>query len=144
MTQILYYLDAYTDEVIPCAPTLETWADWLSKPAEDWSCRVEATEDGATFKVSTLELLGDIRVEHDGQEWVAVTPIPQGANGFYRRHFEGSTGWDADYSSDNLKDATDCIELDEGPLFYACTQDGPNYVATYRAEPPHLVLEPVQ
>ena len=126
MTQTLYYLDDYTDEVIPCAPTLEAWAEWLSKPAEDWAGRVEATEDGATFKVSTLELLGDIRVEYDGQDWAAVTPIPEGANGFYLRHFEGSAGWDAEHSSDELAHVTENISSDEGPLFFACTKNGPN------------------
>ncbi len=143
MTQINYYLDDYTDEVIPCAPTLEAWAEWLSKPDPKWY-RGLPDEDGATFKVSTLEILGDIRVEHNGQAWVAVAPIPEGTEVFFLRHFEGSQGWDAEYSADTLENATDCIDADEGPLFFACAKDGPNYIATYHANPPRLDLGPAQ
>lgn len=143
MTQINYYLEDYTDEVIPCAPTLEGWAEWLSKPAPDWS-RAQAAQDGATFRVFTLEVLGDIRVEHDGKAWVAAEPVPEGTNGFYRRYFEGSPGWDAEFAANDLLNATDCIDADEGPLFYACTKDGPTYIATFRADGPRLDLELAQ
>lgn len=142
MTALNYYLDEFTDEVIPCAPTLEAWAEWLSKPDPNWSDRLAATADGATFKVSTLEVLGDIRVEHNGEAWAAVTPIPAGTEAFFLRHFEGSPGWDAEFSSNTIADATDCLLPGDGPLFFACVKDGPNYIATFRAEGPRLELEP--
>ena len=49
-----------------------------------------------------------------------------------------------EFSGAGLAEATDLIEPDEGPLFFACTRSGVGFVATYRADPPRLVLEHVQ
>ena len=74
MTQTNYYLDDYTDEMIPCAATLEGWAEWLAKPdPDDFTLKAPAA-DGTHFSGFTIEVLGDIRVEHLDGEWQAVEP----------------------------------------------------------------------
>lgn len=52
---IYYYLTDYSDEVVPCDPTPEGWAGWLSKPATDWR-RESAATIGATFDAASLEI----------------------------------------------------------------------------------------
>lgn len=139
MTQTLYYLDDYTDEIVPCSPTLAGWAEWLSKPDPEWSNHV-AAKDGDTFSAHTLIILGDVKVEHIEGEWRAVEPIPEGTDIFYLRRFEGSEGWDADYCADTIADAAGGLEPDEGPLWFACTKDGGALHLIYRADGPTLEI----
>jgi hypothetical protein len=123
---INYYLDHWTDEVIPCAPTLEAWAAWLDKPDPDWFDRELAAAPGDEYDGMTLEVLGDVRAEWQDGEFVAVEPVPDGTSLFFMRHSEGGSGWDAEQSGETIKDAADGLEEGDGPLWFACVREGPS------------------
>jgi len=42
------YLNDFVDEIMPCDPTPEGWATWLSEPDPDWD-RLEATPTATEF-----------------------------------------------------------------------------------------------
>lgn len=117
--ETLYYLNRYTDEVMPCAANLEAWAEWLSKPDPDWN-RPAAAEDGETFEASVaqVEEVACTRT-HDG--WripAAFAAIGKEAepwkNGktFYLRHGSGG-GWWPDNSGGSAAEAL--AYADDGP-----------------------------
>lgn len=139
----LYYIAEFTDEVVPCDCTLDGWAKWLSQPDEEWN-RDQPAGNGETFKASTIEVLGDVRVEFTNGAWVAVEPIPEGAAFFWLRHHQGGTGWNADFAAETITDATDCLDEDDSPVWFACTKDGPDVVLVYRATGPRLDVETAQ
>ena len=128
---ILYYIDELTDEVMPCEPTLEAWAAYLADPAAEGD-EIDPAKPGDTFNISTIEVLGDVRVELADGRVEAVEPIPDGTTYFYLRWHEGGDGWDVENSGDDVE--TTCCELDpeEYPVVWlACTKGGPNYLATF-------------
>lgn len=133
----LYYINDFTDEIVPCDCTLDGWAKWLSAPDEEWN-RDEAAEDGATFKASTIHVLGDVRVEFIDGAWTAVEPVPEGTEMFWLRHHQGGSGWNPDFAAETITDATDQLDADDSPVWFACTKDGPSVLLTYRADGPRL------
>lgn len=145
MSKTLYYVDIYTDEVCPCVPTLAGWASYLADP-EAHGDEIAAAKPGETFAVSTIEVLGDVRVEFQDGEWSPVESIPDGATFFFARYHEGGEGWDVENAGDTI--AVACCELDEddSPAFLACTRDGPSYTATFDIKDgkPVLTLSPTQ
>lgn len=112
MTVGLIYLDDYSDEVCPCQPTLEGWADWLSKPALDWGRR-KAAKDGDTFHAGTIQLYDDIvaTMGTDGKWAFSATP-PEDADHFAVR-YGPSLGWDADSICGTLGDIIDYLAENE-------------------------------
>lgn len=143
MVDVRYYLEDYSDETVPCDCTLQGWADWLSKPSEDWN-RDEAATNGETFAGFSIQILGDVRVEYIDGEWQAVEPIPDRTESFYKRHFEGGTGWDAEFAADTIADATDCLDEDDSPSWYACTRDGPRTLFRFNLTQDGPRLTPTQ
>jgi hypothetical protein len=150
--QINYYVSAYTDEVIPCPPTLDAWAAWLSSPPCP-NCEAFGREgparDGDIFEGFTLIVLGEVRAEHLGGQWRAVDPIPEGTEVYFQREVAGETGWSAEAaetSSDVLDLAAGDADPHGGPLIFACVKEGPPFVATLRIDDdgPRLDLERVQ
>ncbi|MDP3869140.1 hypothetical protein [Phenylobacterium sp.] len=120
----LIYLEDFTDEVMPCAPTLEAWAAWLAKPDPEYT-RDAAAEDGETFKAYVDYVLGDVRVDRDGDGALTFTPPPPtGAEIFAKRHHEGGEGWDAEYMAETPEDALDCLDADDFPVWLACIKNG--------------------
>lgn len=126
----LYYIEQWTDEVMPCQPTLEGWAAWLAVPDPDYE-RLEPAADGETFTASVIEVLGDVRVELKDGRWEAVENIPDGTDCFFLRHYEGGEGWDAEFSSDTLANATDGLDEDSSPCWFACTRSAPEVQLTF-------------
>lgn len=59
MEETLYYITDYSDEIVPCDCRLQSWADWLSRPDENWD-RAAPAVDGETFRASSLTILGDV------------------------------------------------------------------------------------
>lgn len=55
MSELLYYVDDFTDEVLPCAPTLEAWARWLHEGDEDWPG--PHARHGEVFRVSVTRVV---------------------------------------------------------------------------------------
>ena len=90
-----YYLEPWNDEVLPCDTTLEGWAEWLSKPAEDWN-RPEPARDGETFTASVVSWDVDIvATRREGGEWTFNREIPANASILAVRFGEG-LGWNFD------------------------------------------------
>lgn len=56
-----YFLADYSDEIMPCAPTPEAWAQWLSAGDPNWDDGVQPAKPGATFKANSLTLVGHVR-----------------------------------------------------------------------------------
>jgi hypothetical protein len=126
----LFYLDEFADEVMPCAPTLEAWAEWLSKPDPCWG-RKEPAKVGEVFAGSTIWVLGDIRAERIDGVWQAVEPVPTGTTSYFLRHGEGSSGWDVEHAGDSIAEAAEGLDDGDSPAWFACTTDGPEFRVSY-------------
>jgi hypothetical protein len=144
--EISYFVEQYTDETIPCSTTLESWAEWLSRPAPDWN-RPEATADGETFAVSSIAWQDDIEATlRAGGEWIFSRPFPADATLLAVR-FGPGLGWSCDdvaYDEDGLREilaeaggdgAVGTTEL------IAVGVEQPLVTMVYRSDPPRL--EPV-
>lgn len=133
-----FYIDLYSDETMPCAPTLEAWAHWLSKPDESWPHPIPA--DGETFAVSTIDILAEIKATKTADGWVFDREPPPNATGFVCR--AGLAGWDAETWSDTPRG-----HLDECDGYYAvgdveelvCTISGPSMTVRFDASGPSLI-----
>jgi hypothetical protein len=136
MSDRYYYLDQFADEVMPCAANLDAWAKWLSEPDLDWDHGVPA--DGATFKCSTMDILGDVVAEHDGEAW-RWPAAPAGTDCVYARYGERA-GWNAENAGPDVETALTEVEPDEAPVWLACTRQGPSLIVVYRADPPRLEI----
>jgi hypothetical protein len=90
-----YYLTKFADEILPCDPTLEAWADWLSRPDEEWGCET-AAKDGDTFEASVIRFEPDIIATRDGDQWSLSRSV--GDSDFLAVRFGEGFGW----SSDNI------------------------------------------
>lgn len=146
------YLDDWTDETMPCAPTLQGWAEWLSKPDTDWN-RDEAARDGEEFATSSLRVLIDLKVVRTADGFQFDDP-PRETTVAFLRYGGPETGWDAEQSTypgatspgETPDLRTDIIDLLEGTLdvgdeaFVACCADGPNQRVRYTANPPALLI----
>ena len=44
MEETLYYITDYSDEIVPCDCRLQSWADWLSRPDENWDRAAPAVD----------------------------------------------------------------------------------------------------
>lgn len=103
-----YYLDAFMDEIMPCTPTLEGWAQWLSLPPEhvdvkDWG-RADIVPDGTVFIASTLDLQADVVVTKTEEGW-----SHDSAEGdLFAVRFGSGLGWDAERSGDSLEQLLEC------------------------------------
>lgn len=137
----LYYLDSFTDEVMPCGPSLQEWAAWLSQPAPNWDRPLPAA-DGDTFTAQTLVSRGEITVDRaeagaradtaDG--WRITGQIDESAGQFF---LVVPSGWDNEHSGPTV-DATLCDLDDPGPHRLEWVTDGPSVVLRYHATPPRL------
>ena len=151
-----YYLSDWTDETMPCQPTLESWAEWLSKPDAEWA-RDEAAETDTLFKGTTLEVLADLQFSvRDGV--VSLPALPEGADQAFIRYGGPDSGWDADsstYSGAHFPATPEGFRQDvekligeelfgsEGEGYVALVRSGPSFVARYTvtAGGPRLEIE---
>lgn len=79
---IAYMLADYVDEVCPVNhPSLDAWADWLSKPDHEWS-REDPASDGQTFRVSRTEVAGLVRAKYLGEGKWTHDDAPEGCTWF--------------------------------------------------------------
>tara|TARA_R110002020_G_scaffold194317_1_gene395011 strand:+ start:3068 stop:3574 length:507 start_codon:yes stop_codon:yes gene_type:complete len=142
------YLDAHTDETLPCEPELESWAKWLARGGDE-SWPVDVPEDGATFSASTLTLT-DWREYTRSEDGTWATP-----NGDPKHDFaaivdgDGYVHWYAEdiLSRDNISDAiTEWMQHDLDPahndsvwVVFGDHNKTP-LLATYHADGPRLTL----
>jgi hypothetical protein len=137
MSGTLWYVTDYCDETMPCAPTLEGWAEWLSKPDLDWS-RPEPAAHGDTFQATTMERHDDVVAEWTGEAWTITPEPPPGADFFAVT--TGGGGWDADMSGETPLDALGDEEArqyhGDGPVDLACcTQIETDFLLRFEITP---------
>lgn len=90
--ELLYYLEDFSDEILPCAPTLAAWAQWLSAPDPEWS-RDEPAKPGDVFGASVMLELPDVVVRQVDGEW-SVENVPEAD--FYAIRWGPGLGWGVD------------------------------------------------
>lgn len=140
MSDVIYYLDDYADETLPCEPRLQAWARWLASDDQEWRHDIPAV--GEIFEASRLFVLGDIRAIRDPLgAWSTTDQIPEGTSAFFLRHYEGSQGWDAEHSGETIEDALQNVDPDndldpdeEDELFLACVKDGGSRKVRYELD----------
>lgn len=86
-----YYVDKYTDEVVPCDTTLEAWAVWLAAPDLDL---LAPALDGDVFSISAMRFDEDIVARRNDGKW-RFSRMPDGAD-FLAVRFGPGMGWDGD------------------------------------------------
>ena len=146
-----YYLDEFTDEIMPCMPTLAAWADWLSRPDPEWRPDAAAA-DGTRYAATVLRWEEDVVVRRDGDGWAFSRDVPDAALVAVR--FGQGLGWD----SENIiggrigDDITTSLrswlkendEYLEDVEYVAIGMAEPDVVLVYRAgPPPALILAPI-
>lgn len=135
-----YFLEDFSDETVPCEPTLEGWAKWLAEPdLEDfcWQERAEYPINGSTYQASAILWSEDIIArKHEGR-WALSRPIAEGENFFAIRWGPGH-GWDADsiicLGEDGNRDAALVAELAEILGDDDQISDGEEHIAVGRNE----------
>lgn len=93
----VYYVDDYSDEIMPAGPTLQSWADFLADPTggdSGWEHEVPA--DGTMFAVSALRFAEDVIASRDASgEWSFSREVPDDAS-LVAVRFGPGLGWDAE------------------------------------------------
>lgn len=73
----LYYLADFTDEVMPCAPTLEAWQEWLSNPDGSFNLN-EPPAIGTIYEGWLMKLTGHLKFTKDENGVWVPEREPQG------------------------------------------------------------------
>jgi hypothetical protein len=115
MGEILYYLEDFSDEVMPCAPRLDAWAAWLDKPsavvrADGWTR--DDIADGAMFRAYTMEVLEDINATRGDDGWT-FDRDPDPSADFFALRYDGVGGWDIETATSSLSDFCEQATQDE-------------------------------
>lgn len=142
-----YYIEDYSDEIVPCDCTLEGWAAWLAKPEEGWG-RDEAAADGDRFKAYVTSFGDDIVLSTDADGKPVLSYRPERAN-FFALRWGAGLGWDAD---NIIGDSLDMLEdwLTENPDDWsdddriAVGFDEPEVMLVYHADGPRMTVEALQ
>jgi hypothetical protein len=90
----LYYIEDFSDEVMPCAPALDAWATWLAAPADEWG-RHDPIADGTTFATSVMRMEADIIATRQDDGSFSFSRSAAGAD-FVAIRFAQHMGWDAE------------------------------------------------
>lgn len=121
--ETLWYLADYADEIMPCAPSLEAWAQWLSEPDPTWN-RHQGAEPGEVFLAVRMVRHANSTARLVEGDVVLDPPAPQSANFF--AEVEGG-GWDPDSCVNQASHLEGLLE-DGETVVAVCTEDP----ATYR------------
>lgn len=150
MSDQRFYIDDFSDEFMPCEPSLDGWAKWLSEPDENQPYnRTTAPTDGERFASQFNLEFGDdiVATRNTGREWT-FSRQPSGIDFMAVRHAEG-LGW----SPGNIIDLDDDPEMalrewfahtDEAcddVEYVACATNLPAAVLIYRTNPPRMEVE---
>lgn len=142
-----FYIDDYSDEVVPCDCTLAGWAQWLSKPDPQWQ-RDRAANNGETFKASVLRFAADVVATKQEDGSYAFSHEPGDDAALIAVRFGPGLGWDPDNIFSDFAQLRDAMN-DEGEMgdFYGadCFDDvehiavgfnEPDVVLTFHVGPP--------
>lgn len=138
-----YYIEEYSDEVVPCDCTLEGWAAWLSKPAPEWG-RPAAAPDGHSFEASVLVWEEDVIATRgsDG-EWSLSRDFDGGDCIAVR--FGPGLGWDAESIVYDRSGLLEYLKDNDGGVgaveHVAIGRAAPNVRLLFKADPPRLIVQ---
>lgn len=134
---VLYYVEDFTDEVIPCKPTLESWAEWLAAPSEDHDGRPPA-KDGKVFAVFTMTRFANSTARHTDEGWVLDPPAPTDADFFA---VATASSWDIEEGSGTTAaEALELFDHDDEVELAVCRDDPVRQLYRFEADGPRLVL----
>lgn len=146
-----YYLDDFTDEVMPCDPTLEGWAEWLSDDVDGEWGRTGPEAAGTRYAASVVDLIATIEVRSDtavetADDIAALTlpVLPAGTQYVYLRHGPG-LGWDPELSAhldfhteeqfhDEIRRLVSPLQAGES-AWLACCADRPRCIVALEQTP---------
>jgi hypothetical protein len=130
----IFWLTDYADEVVPCDCTLGGWAEWLSKPDEEWN-RADPAADGATFRATRAEV-----TYHSMRGGQLEPPLPHRYN--FVAVAMNAGGWPADEIAESFEDLADAISFygDDAVSIAAVVADTGRYTVTYRSDPPRCAV----
>lgn len=140
MSEIRYfYVDAYTDETIPCPPALENWAAWLASEDPSWPHEIPA--DGQIFDVSTIDVVGTLTAIVEGGAW-RWSPEPPARTELFVQGHTGS--WDSETMADTLADCLGDIgewgHREGDAIDVVCLVNGPDLKCRFEAAGPRLLI----
>lgn len=91
-----YYVDQYSDEIVPCDCTLDGWAEWLAKDVRGEWGRTGPIPSGTELSASVLLFLGDVEVTRLTEKSFSFEPgLPENFE-FAAMRFGKGLGWDAE------------------------------------------------
>ena len=139
---IYYYLTDYADEIVPCDPTPDGWAKWLSDPDLG---QMKAAAIGETFAAASLEIFAWGYASREADGGITVTGEPHTYQFTAIVECDGSEVWDFEDIISSLDDETlgERIDDDDGcwiafgrEQFLTATYHGPDKPVTFepRAE----------
>lgn len=144
---ISFYLDDFTDEVLPCGTSLEEWAAWLSRPDKAWG-RLEPAADRSTFSASRICWAGDVIATRQDDGRFTLSREIDGEPSVIAVRFGPSLGWSPDSivcSACELIAFLEDPENDaENEEHIAVGYDEPDVVLLYLADPPRLIIQGVK
>jgi hypothetical protein len=121
MGKLLFYIDQFTDETMPCAPTLEGWAAWLNAPDPDDGWLVEPAKNGERFEGHVSERVDVVATWNEEKEAWGFDP-PNVPCDWCAQTYGPEHGWDAEMIGGTPADCLDDAERDE-PIDMAFMQD---------------------
>ena len=137
-----YYIDQYSDEVVPCDCSLDGWAKWLSEPALEWG-REKAATDGDTFKASVLRWGDDVIATAQADGSWHLSGEPENA-ALVAVRFGPGAGWDVESIAGDFRDLHDILVDFGSPAgtieHVAIGFTDADVMLTYRADPPRLIV----
>ncbi|WP_010184759.1 hypothetical protein [Sphingomonas sp. PAMC 26605] len=146
MTDVTYYyLEDYSDEIIPCDPTLDSWAKWLSKPDHEWH-RPQSAADGASFKASVLRMSAtDLVATRTDDGWAFDRDITPD---FIAVRWGRGMGWDADSIVGDMDELRTWLDEnsdgDNRVENIAFGWNEPDVLVIFHADGPRCTVESVQ
>lgn len=140
--ETLYYIDRWSDEIMPCYPSLAAWAEWLSKPDENWD-RDAAATDGEQFEASVMRMGEDVIATRGENGWI-FSADPK-ADFFAVRWGGPHSSWDAESIGGDLESLTETLDDGDDEVRIAVGYNQPSVMLTFRAgPPPHCEIAPVE
>lgn len=139
-----YYIEQWSDEVVPCDCTLQGWAEWLSKPDIQWR-RDAPANDGDRFTASVIRFGEDAMAVREGGDWRLFNSLVD--VDFVAARFGKGMGWSGD---DILSPDEPSVRewLEENPdqtegttVYFAIGFYEPEVTLVYHANPPRMTVE---
>ncbi|MDP3550641.1 MAG: hypothetical protein Q8R81_09610 [Novosphingobium sp.] len=147
-----FFLNDFSDETVPCEPTLEGWAQWLAEPDLDdgyWQGDAEFPIDGSAYKSSAILWSEDIIARKNDGRWTLSRPIHPEET-FFAVRFGPGAGWDADniiyigesetrhqdFCAELAELLGDSDEISDGEEYIAVGRVEGNWIVTFHAGPP--------